>query len=126
MNGDAKCKWKLTRGLKNEGIWLIFTWRVMQSLKKNWFLVSKIAFNASIGNSENLHFDVLLLSIAYKFSGKKEQKSYLLWHTVTQNWYFVWKMTWEIWCILTWAVKNLKICTLKGYFCQKYEMFELK
>ena len=34
-------------------------------------------FNASSGKSENLHFDVLLLSIVYKFSAKKEQKSYL-------------------------------------------------
>ena len=50
----------------------------MQSLKKNWLLVSKITymtnlvnFNASSGKSENLHFDVLLLSIAYKVSAKK-------------------------------------------------------
>ena len=28
-------------------------------------------FYASSGKSENLHFDVLLLSIAYKFSAKK-------------------------------------------------------
>ena len=34
--------------------------------------------NASSGKSENLHFDVLLLSIAYKVSAKKVQKSYLL------------------------------------------------
>ena len=66
-----------------------------------------------------------------QFQLKKVQKSYLSWHcTVIQslkkNSLFVWKMTWEIWWILTWAVKNLKICTLMGYFCQKYVMFELK
>ena len=30
-------------------------------------------FNASNGKSENLHFDVLLLSISYKVSAKKVQ-----------------------------------------------------
>ena len=33
--------------------------------------------DASSGKSENLHFDVLLLSIAYKVSAKKVQKNYL-------------------------------------------------
>ena len=37
-------------------------------------------FNASSGKSENSHFDVLLLSIAYKVSAKKVPKSYLSWH----------------------------------------------
>ena len=52
-------------------------WRMIQSLKKNWLLVPKmdmsnlVNFNASSGKSENLHFDVLLLSIAYKVSAKK-------------------------------------------------------
>ena len=81
--------------------------------------------------SENLHFDVLLLSIAYKVSAKKVQKSYLSWHwrviqTLNKNSFFIWKMTWEIWWILTRAVENLKICTSMEYFCQKYVMFELK
>ena len=36
-----------------------------------------VNFNASSGRSENLHFDVLLLSIAYKVSAEKVQKNYL-------------------------------------------------
>ena len=36
-----------------------------------------VNFNASSGKSENLHFDVLLLSIAYKISAKNVQKNYL-------------------------------------------------
>ena len=58
-------------------------WRVMQSLKKNWPLAPKnnmrnlVDFNASSGKSENLHFDMLLLSIADKVSAKKVQKNYL-------------------------------------------------
>ena len=36
-------------------------------------------FNATSGKYENLHFDVLLLSVAYKLSAKKVPKSYLSW-----------------------------------------------
>ena len=90
-----------------------------------------VNFNASSGKSENLHFDVLLLSIAYKVSAKKVQKNYLSWHwkkiqTLKKNWLFVWKMTWENWWTLTRSMESLKIFTLMGYFCRKYVMFELK
>ena len=53
-------------------------WRVMQSLRKNWLLVSKndsrnlVNFNASSGKSGNVHFDVLLLSKEYYVWAKKE------------------------------------------------------
>ena len=36
-----------------------------------------VSFNVSSGKSENLHFDVLLLSIAYKVSAKKVKKNYI-------------------------------------------------
>ena len=45
--------------------------------EENYLLVSEndmmnlVNFNASSGRSENLHFDALLLSIAYKDSAKK-------------------------------------------------------
>ena len=51
--------------------------------EENCLLVSKngmmnlVNFNASSGKSENMHFETLLLSIAYKDSAKKVQKSYL-------------------------------------------------
>ena len=35
-----------------------------------------VNFHASSGKSENLHFDVLILSLAYKVSAKKVQKNY--------------------------------------------------
>ena len=90
-----------------------------------------VNFNASSGKSENLHFDVLLLSIAYTVSIKMAQKSYLSWHwrviqMFKKNWHFVWKITWGIWWILTRAVESLQIWTLMGYFCRKYVMFRLK
>ena len=36
-----------------------------------------MSFNASSGKSENLHFDVLLLSKVYYFWAKKVQRSYV-------------------------------------------------
>ena len=36
-----------------------------------------VNFNINSGKSENLHFDVLLLLIAYKVSAKKLQKGYV-------------------------------------------------
>ena len=58
LKSDAKFEEKLTLGLKND----------MRNL---------VNFNVSSGKSENLHFNALLLSIAYKDSVKTVQKSYL-------------------------------------------------
>ena len=40
-------------------------------------MTNLVNFNATSGKSENMHFDVQLLSIAYKVSAKKMQKIYL-------------------------------------------------
>ena len=112
LESGAKIEEKLSHGFKND-------------------MTNLLNFNASSGKSENLHFDVLLLSMAYKVSAKKVQKSYLSlqWRviqTLNKKSFFVWKMKREIWWILIQAVENLKICTLMAYFCQKYVMFELR
>ena len=53
VESDAKFEEKLALGFKND-------------------MTNLVNFNASSGKSENLHFDVLLLSIAYiKFQLKK-------------------------------------------------------
>ena len=58
----------------------------MQSLKKKLTVGSKndvrnlVNFNLSSDKSENLHFEVLLVSTAYKVSAEKVQKNYLSWH----------------------------------------------
>ena len=90
-----------------------------------------VNFNVSSGKSKRFHFNVLLFSIVYKVSAKKVHMNDLLWHwkniqPLKKNWLFVWKMTWEIWWILTRAVESRKVCTSMGYFCRKYIMFELK
>ena len=58
LESDAKFEEKLAHGFKTD-------------------MTNLVNFNASSGKSENLHFDVLLSSIAYKVSAKKVQKSYL-------------------------------------------------
>ena len=58
LESDAKFEEKLALGFKND-------------------MTNLVNFNASSGKSENLHFDVLLLSIAYKVSAKRVRKSYL-------------------------------------------------
>ena len=56
---DAKFEEKLAVGSKND-------------------MVNFVNFNMSSGKSKNLHFNVLLLLIAYKVSAKKVQRGYIL------------------------------------------------
>ena len=58
LKSDAKFEEKLTLGSKND----------MRNL---------VNFNVSSGKSENLHFNVLLLLIAYNVLAKKVEKGYL-------------------------------------------------
>ena len=58
LESVAKFQVKLAHGFKND-------------------MTNLVNFNASSGKSKNLHFDVLLLSLASKVSAKKVQKSYL-------------------------------------------------
>ena len=55
LKSDAKFEEKLTLGSKND-------------------IRNLLNFNVSSGKSEKLHFDVLLLTIAYKVSAKKVKK----------------------------------------------------
>ena len=59
LKSDAKFEEKLSLGSKNN----------MRNL---------VNLNASSGKSENLHFDVLLLSIAYKVLAKKSAEEFSL------------------------------------------------
>ena len=108
----SKFEEKLTLGSKND----------MRNL---------VSFNVTSGKSKSLQFDLLLFSTAYKVSAKKVQKNDLSWHwkkiqNLKKNWIFIWKMAWENWWTLSRAVESLKTCTLMGYFCKKYVVFEQK
>ena len=112
-------------------------WRVMRNYRKNWLLDPKLTwgiwwiFTQALKSPKFCTFMCYFLSIAYKVSAEKVQKNYLSWHwkkiqTLKKNWLFVWKVTWGIWWTLTQATESLKICTLMGYFCRNYVVFELK
>ena len=58
LKGDPKFKGKLTCSLKND-------------------IRNFINFHATSRNSENLHFDRMLLSKAYKYLDEETQKSYV-------------------------------------------------
>ena len=58
LKGDAKFKGKLTHSLKN-------------------YISNLVNFHPSFQNSENLHFDGIFLSKAYKDLDEKIQNSYL-------------------------------------------------
>ena len=109
-------------------------WRVMQSLKKNWVLVQKLAWEIwwiSMWAVTSLKIYTLMCYFCQqhiKFQLKRyrriispdtEKRS-------KKNWIFAWKMIWGIWWTLIRVAESLKICTLMGYFCRKYVVFELQ
>ena len=61
LKGDAIFKEKLTGGLKND-------------------IRNLVNFHVSSRKSDNLHFDGLVLSKAYKVLDEKVQKSCVSWH----------------------------------------------
>ena len=65
---------------KMQRSYLSWHWRVMQQLKENWLLTwndvrNLVNFYTSSQKSDNLHFDGLVLSKAYKVLDEKVQKS---------------------------------------------------
>ena len=76
-----------------------------------------------------MHFDALLLLIAYKNSAQKSTEK---WSLITlkkdpnltkKNWLFFWKIIWGISWTLTWAMENLDF---DGLLLQKVCIIELK
>ena len=72
-------------------------------------------------SQQNWDFDDILLP---------KVRNVWVWEKVMQklkrNWLVSSKLTWRIWWILTWAIRNSRNCTLMGCFWPKYIMFELK
>ena len=112
LKSVAKIKGKLTCDLKND-------------------IRNLVNFHASSQKSENLHFDWIHFTKAYKDLDEKLQKSYVSWHwrvmqSLKKSWLLAPKITWGIWWTLMQAVASLKICTLMCYFCQQHLKFLLK
>ena len=111
-------------------------WRLMQNLKKNWFVVSKLTriwwiFIRALKSLKNLHFDWFLAwKVCNAWSKKSTEKlSFMTLGSDVKfegNWLLLSKMTWGIWEIFTRALESLKIGTLMGFFCSKLKMYELK
>ena len=109
MKNDAKIGVKLTCELKIE----------MRNLT---------SFDSSTQKSQKLDFDGILLSkeenVSLKFTGDLLVMAIKMMQNWRRNWLAVSKLTWEIWQILTWALKNLK--SSMSFFWSKYIMLELK
>ena len=92
-------------------------WRMIQNLKRNWLVSSKLTqriwrvLTRALENLKNLHFNVLLLTKVYNVWIKKIQRSYVRWHwrlmqNLKENWLVLSKMTWRIWQIFIHRLKN--------------------
>ena len=108
-------------------------WRVVQSLKKNWLLVTKITWEIwwiLMRALANLKFCTLMYYLSRSciiFDPKKVHRSSVI--TLKNDAKFEQELT----CALKHDVRNLanfdttrKICTLMGFFWPKYIMFDLK
>ena len=124
---SSKCmQFQLKKEQRSYASWC---WRLMQNLKKNQFVVSKLTriwwiLIWALKSLQNLHFDWSLSCKVYNVWPKKVQRSYLSWHwrvmqNLKKNWLVIWKMTWGIWQIFTRALESVKIGTLMGSFCPK-------
>ena len=109
---------------------------VMQNLKKNWFLVSKMArflwiLTRALKSLKNLTLIAYFGAKYITFDLKKcrgvishdSEEWCKIWN---KNWLGFWKTTWEIWQIFTRALEKVKIGALVESFYPKYKMHELK
>ena len=85
---------------------------MMQNLKKNWLVVSKLTqgigriLSQTLECLKYLHFNGKVLTELYNVWAKKIQKNYVWWHwrliqNLKENWLVLSKMTWGIWQIFT-------------------------
>ena len=79
--------------------------RMMQNLKKNWLVVSKLTWQIcrfltwALKSLKYVVFNGLVLNKVYNVWAKKLERSYLSRHwkvmqNLKKNWLVVWKMTW--------------------------------
>ena len=94
--------WK-NMGLKSRN-YLSWQWKIMQNLKRNWLVISKLTWGISqiltpaLESLRHFHFNRFLLSKVYIVQPKKVQKSYLSWNwrgmqNLERNWLVVSKLT---------------------------------
>ena len=104
-------------------------WRLMQNLRKNWSVTSKITriwwnLTQALKSLKYLYFCLFLLCKVFHVWPKKIQKGFLSWHqkvmqNLKKNWLVGWNMKWGIWQISTRTLESLKIGTFMGSFHRK-------
>ena len=104
---------------------MLWKWRMIQNLKRNWLVVSKLTWEIwqiltrALKILTNFHFKGLLLSKVYIIWDKKVQKVYLSWQwrvmqNLERNWRFVSKLTRGIRQIFTRTLGSLKTFYVNG------------
>ena len=104
---------------------MLWKWRMIPNLKRNWLVVSKLTWEIwqiltrALKILTNFHFKGLLLSKVYIIWDKKVQKVYLSWQwrvmqNLERNWRFVSKLTRGIRQIFTRALGSLKTFYVNG------------
>ena len=92
-------------------------WRMMQNLKRNWLVSSKLTWGIwqiltrALENLKNFHFNRLFLINVCNVWAKEVQRSYIWWHwrlmqNLKENWFVLSKMTWRICQIFVHRLKN--------------------
>ena len=87
-----------------QGSYVSSQWRVMQKLKRNWLVSSKLTWGIwqiltwALKNLKNLHFNGLLLNKVYNFWAKKSIREFCLMalnlmQHLKENWLMLSKMT---------------------------------
>ena len=89
--------YKILAKKKIERSYVSWHWKVMQSLKKNWFVVSKMMIWSilmwALGHSQNIYFDWFLLCKVYNFWLEKLQR--VIFHGI-EGWWKIWRKT-DLW-----------------------------
>ena len=105
-------------------------WRMMQNLKRNWLVISKLTWGIwriltrALESLKNFHFNVLLLKKVYIVWAKKVQGRYISWiwrgiQNFERNLHVLSKVTSEIWQIVTWALESLNNFHFNGLLLSK-------
>ena len=100
------------------GCYVLWEWREMQNLKKNWLVNSKLTWviwwilSGALENLKILLFNGLLLTIVHNVWANKVQTSYIWLHwrlmqNLKVNWLVISKKTWRIWEIFTRACSTV-------------------
>ena len=108
-------------------------WILMQNLKKNKFLVSKMTriwwiFIWAIKNFKNVHFDWYLLCKVCNVWPNNVQRSYRSWHwsfmqNFKKNWFVVWKIFYQnTWKCQSWDFEGIPLSKVENAWAKTLQI----